>query len=147
MLKGIPAAISPELLKVLDEMGHGDTIVIGDANFPAASKAAAKGHVNIRCDGHRATEILDDILKLMPLDDFIAKPVKIMDKMEMHRDLNCPIWDEFIQIVSKYDKRGADAVAFLDRFSFYEAAQNAYAVVSTTETAFYACVLLQKGCL
>ena len=147
MLKGIPAGVSPELLKVLDEMGHGDTIVIGDANFPAASVAAAKGHINIRCDGHRATDVLENILQLMPLDDFVAKPVTIMDKMKMHRDLECPVWDEFKQIVAKYDKRGANAVGFLDRFSFYEVAKNAYAVVSTTETAFYACVILQKGCL
>jgi len=147
MLKGIPAVITPELLKVLNEMGHGDTIVIGDANFPAASVAAAKGHINIRCDGHSATEILDGILQLMPLDDFVDKPVTIMDKMEMHKDLECPIWDEFINIVSKYDKRGKDAVTFIDRFSFYEAAKNAYAVISTSETAFYACIILQKGCL
>jgi L-fucose mutarotase len=147
MLKGIPSGVTPELLKVLDEMGHGDTIVIGDANFPAASVAAEKGHINIRYDGHRATDVLENILQLMPLDDFVEKPVTIMDKMKMHRDLECPVWDEFKQIVAKYDKRGANAVGFLDRFSFYEVAKNAYAVVSTTETAFYACVILQKGCL
>ncbi len=147
MLKGIPPCISPELLKVLHEMGHGDTIVIGDANFPGASVAAAKGHINIRCDGLRATEIMDAILQLMPLDSFIAKPVIIMDKMEMHKDLECPVWDEFKAITAKYDERGAEAVDFMGRFPFYEAAKNAYAVVSTTETAFYACVILQKGCL
>ena len=58
MLSGVPASISPELLKVLHEMGHGDTLVIGDANFPAASIAAEKNHINIRCDGHRATDCL-----------------------------------------------------------------------------------------
>ena len=66
MLSGVPASISPELLKVLHEMGHGDTLVIGDANFPAASIAAEKNHINIRCDGHRATDMLDAILQLMP---------------------------------------------------------------------------------
>lgn len=147
MLKSIPDCISPQLLKVLHEMGHGDTIVIGDANFPAAAIAKAKNHSNIRCDGHRATEVLDGILQLFPLDEFVPKPVTIMDKMEMHHDLNCPVWDEFKNIVAKYDKRGADAVGFMDRFAFYEAAKEAYAVVSTTETAFYACIILQKGCL
>ncbi len=147
MLRGIPACVSPELLKVLHEMGHGDTIVIGDANFPAAAMAEAKNHVNIRCDGHRATEVLDGILQLLPLDEFVPRPVTIMDKMEMHRDLDCPVWDEFKNIVAKYDKRGAGAVGFLDRFAFYEAAKDAYAVVSTTETAFYACIILRKGCL
>ena len=124
MLSGVPASISPELLKVLHEMGHGDTLVIGDANFPAAS-----------------------ILQLMPLDGFVEKPVTIMDKMEMHRDLKCPVWDEFTDIVAKHDERGADAVGFLDRFAFYDAAKDAYAVVSTSETAFYACIMIQKGCL
>ena len=127
MLSGVPAGISPELLKVLHEMGHGDTLVIGDANFPAASIAAEKNHINIRCD--------------------VEKPVTIMDKMEMHRDLECPVWDEFTDIVAKHDERGADAVGFLDRFAFYDAAKDAYAVVSTSETAFYACIMIQKGCL
>ena len=87
MLRGIPNCITPELLKVLHEMGHGDTIVVGDANFPAASTAAAKGHVNLRCDGHRATELVDAILQLIPLDDFVEKPVIIMNKTERHKDL------------------------------------------------------------
>ena len=147
MLKGIPPCINPELLKVLHEMGHGDTLVIGDANFPAASVAKAKGNINIRCDGHRATEILDAVLQLLPLDAFVEKPVILMDKMAIHKDLECPVWDEFKRIVAKYDSRGAGAVDFLGRFPFYEAAKNAYAVVSTGETALYACVIVQKGCL
>ena len=147
MLRGIPPELSPQLLETLAEMGHGDTIVIGDSNFPAASTAAAKGHVNIRCDGHRATEILDAVLQLMPLDDFVDKPVIIMNKTEKHKDLECTVWDEFKAIVARHDPREADAVDFMDRFPFYTAAQNAYAVVSTTETAPYACVILQKGCL
>ncbi len=147
MLKGIPDIISPDLLKILHTMGHGDTLVIGDANFPATAIAEEKGHVNIRCDGHRATELLDAILQLFPLDDFVEKPVTIMDKMEMHKDLECPVWDEFSDIVAKYDKRGRDAVQYIDRFKFYEAAKDAYAVVSTTEHAFYACIIIQKGCL
>lgn len=147
MLKGIPDCISPELLKVLNEMGHGDTLAIGDINFPAASIAAAKNHINIRCDGHRATELLDAVLQLLPLDSFVEKPVVIMDKMEEHRDLECPVWEEFKTIVAKHDGRGESAVGFTDRFSFYEAAKNSYAVISTSETAFYACIIVQKGCL
>ncbi len=82
MLKGIPPIISPELLKILDEMGHGDTIVIGDANFAAASMA--KDSKLVRCDGLKATELLDAILSLMPLDDFVEDPVLIMDKEARH---------------------------------------------------------------
>lgn len=147
MLKNIPDCITPELIKVLHEMGHGDKLVIGDANFPAASISGAKNHINIRCDGHRGTEILDAILSLMPLDNFIDKPVTIMDKMAEHKDLPTPVWDEFADIVKKYDDRGDSAIRYIDRFDFYEEAKDAYAVVSTTEKAFYACIIIQKGCL
>lgn len=147
MLKNIPDCISPELLKVLHEMGHGDRIVIGDANFPAASVAASGNHINIRCDGQRGTELLDAILKLLPLDDFVKEPVLIMDKMPMHEALDTPVWDAFREIVAANAPEMAGRIGFLDRFQFYEEAKQAYAVVSTTEKAFYACILLQKGCL
>lgn len=148
MLRGISPIIPPELLKILDEMGHGDTLVIGDVNFPAVSIAEAKGKArNIRCDGHRATDILDAILQLFPLDTFVEKPVTIMDKPSEDRDLPTPVWDDFKKIVAKYDPRGEEAVGFTDRFSFYEKAKDAFAVVSTTENALYACIIIQKGCL
>ena len=145
MLRNIPDCISPELLKVLHEMGHGDRIVIGDANFPATS--VAKGNINIRCDGIRATEILDAILELMPLDEFVETPVLIMDKSEKHKDLETPVWDEFKDIVKKHNNEDENLVGFRDRFKFYEEAKKAYATISTTEKAFYACIILQKGCL
>ncbi len=147
MLKGIPDIISPELLKILHEMGHGDRIVIGDKNFPAKSIADAKNHINIRCDGHRATEILEAILGLFPLDTFVEKPVIIMNKSEKDKDMNTPVWDEFEAIISKNDERGKKAVTYKERFDFYEEAKDAYAVISTTENAFYACIIIQKGCL
>ena len=145
MLKGIPPMISPDLLKILAEMGHGDTIVIGDANFAAASMA--KDSKLVRCDGLKATDLLDAILTLMPLDDFVDDPVLIMDKEARHADLECPVWDEFRAIVAKHDPRGESACAMIPRGKFYTMAKNAYAVIATTETAYYACVILQKGCL
>lgn len=145
MLKGIPPVLSPELLKVLAEMGHGDIIAIGDANFAAASMA--KDSILVRCDGVRATEIMDAILTLMPLDDFIEKPVLLMDKAPKHADLECPVWEEFKAIVAKHDPRGADACAMIPREEYYERVKKAYCVVATTETAFYSCSLLQKGCI
>ncbi len=145
MLKGIPPVLSPELLKVLAEMGHGETIVIGDANFAAASMA--KNSILVRCDGVRATEIMDAILTLMPLDTFVDDPVLIMDKEAKDADLECPVWDEFKAIVAKHDERGADACGMISRGKFYTMAKNAYCVVATTETALYACTILQKGCL
>ncbi|MBQ0059357.1 MAG: fucose isomerase [Lachnospiraceae bacterium] len=145
MLKGISPLISPELLKVLAEMGHGDVIAIGDANFAAASMA--KDSILVRCDGVKATDLMDAILSLMPLDTFVDDPVKIMDKEPMHADLECPVWDEFKAIVAKHDERGADCCAMISRQDYYKEAKKAYAVVATTETAFYACTLLQKGAI
>lgn len=145
MLRNIPPILSPELLKVLAEMGHGDTLVIGDANFAAASMA--KKGVLIRCDGLKATDLMEAILTLMPLDEFVETPVLIMDKEERHADLPCPVWDEFKAIVGRHDSRGAQACGMISRKDFYKKAKKAYAVIATTETAFYACTILQKGCL
>lgn len=145
MLRNIPPILSPDLLKVLAEMGHGDTIVIGDANFAAASMS--KKGILIRCDGLKATDLMDAILSLMPLDEFVEKPVLIMDKEPIHAQLECPVWDEFRNIVAKYDARGTQACGMISRKEFYKKAKKAYAVVATTETEFYACTILQKGCL
>jgi len=145
MLKGISPLLSPELLKVLAEMGHGDTLVIGDANFAAASMA--KDSILVRCDGVKATDLMDAILALFPLDTFVDNPVKIMDKEPMHADLECPVWDEFKAIVAKHDERGEKACSMISRSDFYVEAKKAYAVIATTETAFYACSMLQKGCI
>ena len=66
MLKGVPAILSPALLKVLCEMGHGDEIVIADGNFPAESMV--KDAIVIRADGDGVPEILDEVLRMIPLD-------------------------------------------------------------------------------
>lgn len=145
MLKNIPSCISPELLKVLAEMGHGDTLVIGDANFAGKSIADCNNHINVRCDGNGAADMLDAILQLFPLDTFSDKSVAIMDKD--NPDIETPVWKEFQTIVGKYDERGKETIEFIDRFEFYERAKNAHAVVSTTEKAFYACIIIRKGCL
>ena len=71
MLKNIPPIISPELLSVLNEMGHGDRICIGDGNFPGASMADAEGAILVRADGHGVPELLDAILQLIPLDEMM----------------------------------------------------------------------------
>ena len=79
MLKGIPKILSPELLKVLCEMGHSDRLVIADGNFP--SESMGKDAIVIRCDGHGVPEILDAILKLFPLDTYVEHPVNLMEVM------------------------------------------------------------------
>lgn len=145
MLRGIPNCISPELLKVIAEMGHGDTLVIGDAFYPSAS--SARHSMLVRADGVRATVLLDALLQFFPLDCSIEKPVLIMDKQECDRHIPTPVWDEYKAIVCKHDERGNDCVGMIGRFDFYKAAEKAYAVVATGETSLYGCIILQKGTL
>lgn len=142
MLKGIPKILSPELLKILCEMGHSDRIVIGDGNFPAESMG--KNAVVIRCDGHGVPELLDAILQVFPLDTYVEHPVNLMEVMAGDT-VETPIWDTYGEIVEKYDDRGANAIGNIERFQFYEAAKTAYAVIATGESALYANVMLQKG--
>ena len=138
MLKNIPSIISPELLKILHEMGHSDEIVIGDGNFPAASNAKRL----IRADGHGVPEILDAILQLFPLDTYVDAPVMLM-QVTPGDDVDPVIWNEYRKIVDKHQ----DNVKFeeIERFAFYERARDAYAIVATGESALYANVILKKG--
>ncbi len=142
MLKGIPKILSPELLKVLAEMGHSDRLVISDGNFPAESMG--KNAIVIRCDGHGVPELLDAILKVFPLDTYVEHPVNLMEVMPGD-PVETPIWDTYKEIVGRYDERGADAVGNIERFAFYEEAQTAYAIIATGESALYANIMLQKG--
>jgi len=140
MLKGIPTILSPELLKVLMEMGHGDTIVLGDGNFPAA--AMAKNCKLIRLDGHGVPEILDAILKFLPLDPYVETPVSLMEVVPGD-NVETTIWDEYARIVEKYEP--GTKIGHIERFAFYEEAKKAYAIIATGETAVYANIILQKG--
>lgn len=137
MLKGIPSILSPELLKILMEMGHGDEIIIADGNFPAASHAQRL----VRCDGHGVPEVLEAVLKLLPLDQYVEKPVALMDVVP--GDTVVPIiWEEYKSEIAKY---GNVEIEFMERFDFYERAKKAYAIVATGESAQYANVILKKG--
>ena len=140
MLKGIPSLLSPELLKVLMEMGHGDTLVIGDGNFPHASIAGDSPL--IRLDGHGCAEVLDAILTLFPLDAYVDAPVSLMEVVPGD-NVKTPIWDEFAKIIEKHQP--GTKIRHVERFSFYDEAKKCYAVISTGETALYANVILQKG--
>ena len=142
MLKGIPQILSPELLKVLCEMGHSDRLVISDGNFPAES--IGKDAIVIRCDGHGVPEILDAILQVFPLDTYVEKPANLMQVMDGD-DVETPIWDTYKEIIAKHDERGGDAVGNIERFAFYDEAKTAYAIIATSEKALYANIMLQKG--
>ncbi len=142
MLKGIPKIISPELLRVLCEMGHGDRLVIADGNFP--SESVGKNAIVIRMDGHGVPEILDAVLQLMPLDTYVEKPVSLMEKM-LGDTVETPIWDVFAEIVLKKGGMDKSHIQNIERFAFYEAAKTAYCIIATGETALYANIMLQKG--
>ncbi len=139
MLKGIPSILSPELLKVLMEMGHGDEIVLADGNFPSAAYARRL----VRCDGHGVPELLEAILQLFPLDPYVACPVALMQVVPGDT-VETPIWDTYKAIVSKHEAK-ANKVENVERFAFYERAKLAYAVVATGEAALYANIILKKG--
>ncbi len=139
MLKGIPSILTPELLKVLMEMGHGDELVIADGNYPRF------GHPErvIRCDGHGVPELLDAILKFMPLDPYVENPVILMEVLP--NDPVVPvIWDTYKELINKH---GGDSTKVLpiNKYTFYERAAKAYAVVTTSEAALYANIILKKG--
>ncbi len=142
MLKGIPKILSPELLKVLCEMGHSDRLVISDGNFPAES--LGKDAIVIRADGHGVPELLDAILQVFPLDTYIEHPVSLMEVMPGDK-VETPIWDTYREIVRKYDARGEKAIGTIERFAFYEETKKVYAIIATGESALYANIMLQKG--
>ena len=145
MLKNIPPILSPELLKVLAEMGHGDRICIGDGNFPGASMAKPHNCVLVRADGHGVCALLDAILQVIPLDEYVEHPVQIMQVADKDKGMEVPIWDEYKKIIAKHDDRGAAAVGNYERFEFYEQAKDCYCILQSGETAIYANIILQKG--
>ncbi len=141
MLKNIPPILSPDLMKTLMEMGHGDDIVLADGNFPAASTAQRL----IRCDGHGVPELLEAMLKFFPLDTYVDRPVAVMQIVP--GDPTEPtIWEQYEEILKDSGQQHVD-LDYLERFRFYERAKNAYAVVATSEKALYANIILKKGVL
>lgn len=145
MLKNIPTILSPDLLKILCEMGHGDRICIGDGNFPGASLAKAGNCIYLRADGHGVNEILDAILRVVPLDTYIETPVMLMQKMNCDKDVDIPIWNEYAKTVAMHDERGEKIIGYYERFNFYEEAKKCYCILMTSEMSIYANVILQKG--
>ena len=139
MLRNIPPILSPDLLHSLRAMGHGDDIVIGDANFPATT-LSTRCH---RLDGISATDALEAILKVLPLDTFVPHPAVVM---EVVGDATAvpPVVDAFQSLITDH----ADApckIASLERFAFYDRAKAAFAIVQTGETRLYGNIILKKG--
>lgn len=142
MLKGIPKILSPELLKVLAEMGHSDCISIGDGNFPAESMG--RNAIVLHMEGHGVAEILDAILTVFPLDRYVKKPVSLMQVVPGD-PVETPIFDVYRSIIKKHEPDLADPIEELERFAFYDKVRTTYCVIQTSEAALYANIILQKG--
>ncbi len=127
MLKNIPACISPDLMHALMSMGHGDEIVLADADFPAATFSQRL----IRADGIGVGTLLKAILPFFPLDSFVEKPVMTMD-YRAWSDREPEVYEAFRQIIKENEPKFTD-FEFVERFEFYERAKKAYAVVITGE--------------
>ncbi|MFW5693713.1 MAG: L-fucose mutarotase [Alkalispirochaeta sp.] len=141
MLHGISPILSPELLKIVAEMGHGDELVIGDGNFPAASMSQRL----VRADGHGVAAILEGLLPLFPLDRFVSQPAALMQVVPGD-DTQPTIWEDYRAVIQKYQaERITEGFEMVERFAFYDRTRSAYAVVATGETALYANIILKKG--
>jgi len=136
MLKNIPTNISPELLKILCEMGHSDELVIADGNFPSASM----GEKVLRYDSSDIPELLKSILKLYPLDQYVDRPVGLMECPEKEPS----IWKKYKKIIEEEEDKNVK-VELIERFEFYERSKKAYAIIATKEKALYANIILKKG--
>jgi L-fucose mutarotase len=140
MLKNIPPLLSPELLKTLRAMGHGDEIAIVDGNYPADEH----GRRVIRADGVSATDMLDAILTVMPLDDFVDCAAFRPAPRGAGASDDQPIFREFRAMIDRHE--GKDCrMERLEAAEFYARVKAAYAVVATTEARLYGNVILKKG--
>ncbi|KAG8434935.1 hypothetical protein GDO86_013048 [Hymenochirus boettgeri] len=127
VLKGIPSVLSPELLYALARMGHGDEIVLADANFPSSSISKA-GPELIQAD-----------------DTYVETPASVMDLVQgdKERGLQITVWEEYKELLSRYGCKAP--LEKVERFAFYERAKKAFAVVATGETSPYGNLILKKG--
>jgi L-fucose mutarotase len=141
MLRGIDPILSPELLKILRAMGHGDEIVIADANFPAESNAKRL----IRLDGLDAVRVARAVLSVMPLDSFVDDPAASMAPVDDPARVPAVV-SLFQQLIDEVADKPA-RIAPVERFAFYERARAAYAVVATGEGRHYGNLILKKGVL
>lgn len=137
MLKNIDKVLSPELLKTLCEMGHGDEIVLADGNFPSVSMNKNV----IRADGLGVEELLQGVMKLFPLDRVVEKNVFLMDVPQGEK--KPAIWEKYRNAIEKSGEEYNEE--YLERYAFYERAKKSFAVVATSEKALYANIILRKG--
>ena len=137
MLKGLSSLLSPDLLHVLASMGHGDEIVLVDANFPAATHAKRL----VSLPGVSASVLLDAVLSVLPLDDFVAQAALTMQVVGDDQSTPPAVLD-FDAVLQRH---GCEPTHALERFAFYDRAAKAFAIVATGEARLYGNILLKKG--
>ncbi|XP_046858856.1 fucose mutarotase-like [Xenia sp. Carnegie-2017] len=148
VLKGVPRILSPQILYALARMGHGDQLVLADANFPSSS-VCNSGPEELRADGHGIPELLEAILKFFPLDTYVKEPVKLMQvtQKDLDEGMGIPsVWAKYKEIIDKAEGHKV-FVGTIERFEFYEVAKKSFAVIATGETALYGNIILIKGAL
>jgi L-fucose mutarotase len=138
MLKLIDNILGPDLLRILRAMGHGDEIVVVDCNFPGDSV----GPEIVRLEGILAPRIVDAILSLMPLDDFVDDSAVRMEVVGNPSQIE-PIFRAFDAVVAKHEPKVT--IKALERFAFYDRTKRAYAIVQSGEPALYGNLILKKG--
>jgi L-fucose mutarotase len=138
MLKGISPVISPDLLKIMAEMGHGDELILADAHFPGHTFCKKV----IRADGLRIPVLLEGILPLFELDSY-ADPLVMMAATEGDQ-LDPAVEKSYVAAIKKAVS-GAPSIKRIDRFAFYDRAEKAFACVMTGELAKYGNIILKKG--
>ena len=139
MLYGISPLISPHLMTVLMEMGHGDEIVFADAHFPGVSHARRL----VRADGLAIPQLLKAVLPLFPLDRYVQQPVALM-RLAAPDTVSPPIWEEYQSLLRTYQGESSE-IMYLDRETFYQRSCSAFAIVVTGEMSTYGNILLKKG--
>jgi L-fucose mutarotase len=139
MLKNIDPLLNADLLQVLAAMGHGDDLALVDRNFPAAANARRL----IRLDGTDIIKAGRAILSVYPLDSFVDHPVKRMQMVGKPDEIPS-VQQDFQKVIDAAEGRSWP-MGSLERFAFYEAARQAFAVVATSESRPYGCFLLKKG--
>ncbi len=138
MLKGLSPYLSPDLLKILAEMGHGDEIILADAHFPGHTF----GQRVLRADGVSVSTMLDAIIPVFELDSY--SPPLVMMQVVPGDTLDLQVETDYLQAIRRHAPQ-APAPERIDRFAFYERAKGVYAVLMTGEIRKYGNILLKKG--
>ena len=143
MLKNIDPLLSPELLKVLREMGHGDEIVLADANFTAESLGRGKPVIRLPGVGMRA--ICTAVLSVLPLDAMVDRPIAFMQVSGSEAGYRSAVQRDVIGDLVQRGDATAEQCEPMERFAFYERVSRAYAIVQTGELQPFANFLFKKG--